>query len=78
MPIGQGHPGLLWSNPNAGEAGRIRAALLRPRFAQLLDITLEFGVERVRQEWVHVAGLSGGIRGGGRRIPVRHQPEPAL
>ena len=50
-PFWQGHPGLLWSNPNAGDSARIRAALLRPRFAQLLDITLEFGVERVRQEW---------------------------
>ena len=50
-PFWQGHPGLLWSNPNAGDSARIRAALLRPRFAQLLDITLEFGVKRVRQEW---------------------------
>ena len=29
----------------------IRAALLRPRFQQLLEIALEFGLERVRQEW---------------------------
>jgi hypothetical protein len=29
----------------------IRAALVRPRFQQLLEIALEFGVMRVRQEW---------------------------
>ncbi len=29
----------------------IRAALVRPRFQQLLDIAVEFGIQRVRQEW---------------------------
>ena len=43
--------GLIWSNPTAGDAAHIRAALLRPRFSQLLDIAVEFGLERVREEW---------------------------
>ena len=29
----------------------IRSALLRPRFGRLLQIALEFGIERVRAEW---------------------------
>lgn len=43
--------GLIWSNPKAGGSAHIRAALLRPRFGQLLDIALEFGLERLRAEW---------------------------
>jgi hypothetical protein len=55
----QKHSGLVWSNPAADDAVYIRAALLRPRFSRLLDIALEFGVERVRAEWaaLHDAGL---------------------
>ena len=45
------HPGLVWSNPEAPDSAYIRAALLRPRFGRLLDIALEFGVERLRGEW---------------------------
>jgi hypothetical protein len=45
------HPGLVWSNPDADDAVRIRRALLRPRFDQLLDIAVEFGIERLRSEW---------------------------
>jgi hypothetical protein len=45
------HRGLVWSNPAADDGVHIRAALLRPRFARLLEIALEFGLERVRQEW---------------------------
>src|SRR6266478_2828031 len=45
------HPGLVWSNPDAEDSVLIRAALLRPRFDRLLTVALEFGVERVRQEW---------------------------
>jgi hypothetical protein len=47
----QSRRGLIWSNPEAGDAAHIRAALLRPRFGQLLDIALEFGLERVHDEW---------------------------
>ena len=47
----QRHPGLIWSNSNASDSAHIRAALLRPRFSRLLDIAVEFGVERLRQEW---------------------------
>ena len=43
--------GLVWSNPKAGDSAHIRAALLRPRFGLLLDIALEFGLERLRAEW---------------------------
>jgi hypothetical protein len=48
----QTHPGLIWSNPDVDDAIRIRAALLRPQFQRLLDITLEFGLPRVQEEWV--------------------------
>lgn len=45
------HPGLVWSNPEAGDAVYIRAALMRPRFDMLLAIAVEFGLDRLRQEW---------------------------
>ena len=44
-------PGLAWSNPEADDSTRIRAALLRPRFHRLLDIAAEFGLERLQTEW---------------------------
>jgi hypothetical protein len=47
----QRHPGLVWSNPDADDAARIRAALLRPQYNRLLDIALEFGLRRVQREW---------------------------
>ena len=43
--------GLIWSNPKADDSAHIRAALLRPTFGQLLDIALEFGLERLGTEW---------------------------
>ncbi len=49
--IWQRHRGLVWSNPAANDSVHIRAALLRPRFGQLLDIAVEFGLARLRQEW---------------------------
>jgi hypothetical protein len=45
------HPGLVWSNPDAGDEVKIRAALLRPRFLEILEIAHEFGVDRVTREW---------------------------
>ena len=45
------HPGLIWSNPDADDSVRLRAALLQPRFGRLLDVALEFGLERLRREW---------------------------
>jgi hypothetical protein len=45
------HPGLVWSNSQAGEAVLIRAALLRPRFHTIMDACLEFGLKRVQSEW---------------------------
>ena len=47
----QRHPGLVWSNPEADDSVRIRAALMRPRFSLLLSVALEFGLERLGQEW---------------------------
>jgi hypothetical protein len=55
-PFWQTHRGLVWSNPNAGDSVYIRSALLRPRFSQLLDIAMEFGLERLREEWEYLQG----------------------
>ena len=48
------HRGLVWSDPDADDAVHIRAALLRPRFERLLDIAVEFGLERLRREWTEL------------------------
>jgi hypothetical protein len=48
------HPGLVWCNPEASDAVRIRVALLRPRFDRLLAIALEFGTARVKAEWTEL------------------------
>ena len=45
------YPGLVWSNPQADDSVHIRAALLQPRFNRLLDIALEFGIDRLWSEW---------------------------
>ena len=45
------YPGLVWSNRNASDQVYIRAALLKPRFSELLEIALEFGLDRVQREW---------------------------
>jgi len=52
----QRHRGLVWSNPDADDSARIRAALVRPRFRRLLGIALEFGLERVQSEWELLQG----------------------
>ncbi|HUR46585.1 MAG TPA: hypothetical protein VMZ27_11970 [Candidatus Saccharimonadales bacterium] len=44
-------PGLVWSNRQAGDEIWIRAALLNPRFTRLLEIAVEFGLERLCEEW---------------------------
>jgi hypothetical protein len=48
------HRGLVWSNPAASDSVHIRAALVRPRFSLLLEIALEFGLERLRSEWTEL------------------------
>jgi hypothetical protein len=48
------HRGLVPSNPGASDSVYIRAALVRPRFSLLLDIALEFGLERLRSEWAEL------------------------
>lgn len=45
------YPGLVWSNRQADDTVRIRAALLKPSFPMLLDIALAFGPERLAFEW---------------------------
>jgi hypothetical protein len=50
------HPGFVWSNRQAGDGVRIRAALLRPIFPVLLEIAVEFGLERLEQEWAVLRG----------------------
>ena len=50
----QRHPGLVWSNPAADDSVHIQAALLKPRFSRLLDIAVEFGLERVQREWAEL------------------------
>ncbi|MBM3834399.1 MAG: hypothetical protein FJ403_14240 [Verrucomicrobia bacterium] len=49
--FGERHRGLVWSDPQADDPVFIRAALLRAEFQRLLDIALEFGPPRLRQEW---------------------------
>jgi len=44
-------PGLVWSNPEADDSTRIRAALLKPYFTQLLEIAVAFGLDRLKEEW---------------------------
>jgi hypothetical protein len=48
------HPGLVWSNLAADDAVYIRAALVRPRFGRLLDIAVEFGLDRLCAEWTEL------------------------
>ena len=50
-PIWKKHRGLVWSNSVADDTTLIRAALVQPRFSRLLDIAVEFGIERLRHEW---------------------------
>lgn len=50
-PFWEKYPWLCWSNPATDDSVRIRAALLRPRFSMLLDIAVEFGLDRLRDEW---------------------------
>jgi len=44
------YPDLDWSNRKASDDLHIRAALTKPRFPVLLDIALEFGLERLKGE----------------------------
>lgn len=53
------HRGLVWSNRNASNAVRIRAALLRPLFPVLLDIAARYGLERLEHEWAILKGDAG-------------------
>ena len=45
-------PGLVWSNSKASDTVMIRAALTRPYENRLEAIGREFGLKRVRLEWV--------------------------
>lgn len=50
------HPGIVWSNRNASDAIYIRNALLRPKYHQLLEIAVHFGVARLEREWSVLLG----------------------
>lgn len=50
----QAFPGLVWSNAQASDSQRIRAALLSPTFQRLLAIAVRFGCTRLEQEWQRV------------------------
>ena len=45
------HPGLNWSNPDASDDVHIRLALLKPRFSQLLEIAVRFGLDALSSQW---------------------------
>jgi hypothetical protein len=45
-------PGLVWSNTKAPLEAYVRAALLRPRFLEILKIVSLIGLGRVKNEWV--------------------------
>ena len=44
-------PGLVWSNRQAPDEVRIRAALMKPSFPVLLAIATAFGPDRLEHEW---------------------------
>jgi hypothetical protein len=44
-------PGLVWSNTKSPVEACIRAALLRPRFFEILKIVSLIGLGRVKNEW---------------------------
>ena len=50
----QKHRGLVWSNPSADDSVHLQAALLHPRFSQLLELAVEFGAARLRAEWAEL------------------------
>ncbi len=54
-PFWQTQPGLVWANPNASDSVHIRAALVHPQFRRLLEIAVEFGLSRLREEWAVLA-----------------------
>jgi hypothetical protein len=45
-------PGLVWSNTKAPLEAYVRAALLRPRFLEILKIVSLIGLGRVKNEWI--------------------------
>lgn len=49
-------PGLVWSNTKAPVEAYIRAALLRPRFLEILKIVSLIGLVRVKNEWSILEG----------------------
>jgi hypothetical protein len=85
-----GFPGLVWSNSRASDSVMIRAALLRPRFHELLRICLEFSIPRVEKEFelirgeyrtpasaALVAGILDNIRKGFQRASAEHRENMA-
>lgn len=67
--LGDHFKGLVWSNPNAPDSAYIRAALLKPRFLQLLEMAKIVGLERIQQEWaVLVAEDSSEAQGASKSV----------
>ena len=52
----QKYPALVWSNRQADDVVFIRRALLDPQFPVLLDAALEFGMDRLEEEWRQLLG----------------------
>ncbi|MHB8254000.1 MAG: hypothetical protein ACYDEV_09970 [Acidiferrobacter sp.] len=46
---------LVWSNPEASDSVYLRAALLDPHWAILLDAVQSFGIKRLLDEWASIA-----------------------
>lgn len=45
---------LVWANPGASDSVYLRAALLNPHLAILLDALAVFGLDRLWEEWAAV------------------------
>ncbi|WP_334188699.1 hypothetical protein [Noviherbaspirillum sp.] len=50
-PFREKHRSLVWSNPDASDEIYIRKALLKGYFTILFDAFVEYGLERLEQEW---------------------------
>ena len=47
--------GLAWSNPAITDEVLIRKALLTERFSVILQACLDFGIDRVREQWAIIS-----------------------
>lgn len=54
VPLRDPSWGLAWSNPSISDDTLIRKALTTGRFSVILQACLDYGLERVRQQWSRV------------------------